>query len=1312
MSTIGSALPSSPSLAADGTIYIGGNDGYLYALNADGSTKWSYPTGGPILSTPAIGADGTIYVGSSDHNLYALNPDSTLKWSFTSGYDITSSPVIGANGTIYFGSDDQSLYAVNPNGTQKWAFLTGGSIDSSPALATDGTVYVGSDDSTLYAVNPTDGSQQWAFTTGGQLFAASPVVATDGTIYITSYDDYLYAITPNGAQKWAFSVGRTLGPTPAIAANGTLYVGCDDGNVYAVSAIDGSQRWAFPTSGSVNASPIVGANGLIYVGSSDGNLYVINPDGTQKSAYASSGRVGLDRSMPAIGADGTLYVGGDSGSLLALGTSWTITPSAGPNGAISPNTPQTISSSATLTFTAIPDSGYRVDKWLLDGAVQQTGGNTCMLGNITADHTLTVTFKTAIYTVTPSAGAGGTITPNTAQAVAEGNAVTFTATPNPACAIDTWSVDGSAVQLGGTSFTLNTVADDHTVNVTFMAPTAVRKLPATYQPGTALTVSLTITPDPVVQSYAVQETPPAGWTVANISDGGLYTAALGQLRWGPFVDNSTRTLTYAVTPPAGTTGVKTFQGVASFNGFSQSITGDTTMTVTTYTITPSAGANGTISPNKTQTGAVGGAVTFTATPSAGYQIAGWTLDGNTVYISGKLANGPYLGTTCRVTFTADHTIAVAFTLKTYNVIPMMTNNGTVSPSTTQVVASGGSVPFTATPATGYTVDTWYVDGDAKQNGGISFTLSNVTNDHNVGVTFKQLGPFTVTPSADANATITPNTPQSVAFNGTVVFTGSAQPGYTITGWLFDGTLVQNGGVPYVGASLTITNVITDHTVKVTTGLTHPADVNNNWSIDIGELTAYGAAWIQNQAWPIAPAQIPIDYVTRAGFIWEVGEDYRFDATQAAPACWYSPYQADSAMPVYRATAGIRSTAAVSSAVRTVSPAATLTQPVTVTIAVTPNATATCYAVEELIPAGWTVTYISNTGSFDKVKGKVKWGPFFDNQIRTLSYTLTPPVSASGTATISGIASFNGANLTITGSNTIRISGTYQPDLLVCNYGEATYAGAGVINLDGTNQTKSQSIANGVLATYLLRVKNTGNSPDTFTLSATGGGAGWKVQYVDQSTGADITKTITATGWKTITLAAGAWLTYTIHVTPDSTVIGGTLNTLQITAVSGNDSTKKDLVKTVTTVMPAYQPDVAILNYGEQTYTGFSVLNADGTNQTKSQTTTAGTAIHYFFQVKNAGNTTDTFTLVCPLPAVSGWKVQFVDWTSGKDITASITAKGAVTAALKPNAMAGYTIHVTPTTAAASATPYPLLLTATSVSNNTKLDAVKAVTTKQ
>jgi hypothetical protein len=78
------------SIGADGTIYVGSEDNNLYALNPDGSQRWSFTTGGVVCTCPAIGADGTIYVGSEDHNLYAITGLYTLTIPFPEPIDPTA----------------------------------------------------------------------------------------------------------------------------------------------------------------------------------------------------------------------------------------------------------------------------------------------------------------------------------------------------------------------------------------------------------------------------------------------------------------------------------------------------------------------------------------------------------------------------------------------------------------------------------------------------------------------------------------------------------------------------------------------------------------------------------------------------------------------------------------------------------------------------------------------------------------------------------------------------------------------------------------------------------------------------------------------------------------------------------------------------------------------------------------------------------------------------------------------------------------------------------------------------------------------
>lgn len=272
-------VDTAPAVADDGTIYVGSWDGRLYALNPTGSIRlrWSYTAGGFIASSPAIGADGTIYFGSGDSSFYALNPNGTLKWNFPVGDWIDSSPAIGPDGTIYFGCWDNNVYALNPDGTLRWQFTTGNNVISSPAIGADGTVYIGSTDHKLYALSGATGAKLWEYETGGEI-GASPTVGAGPVVYVGSGDGNFYAINgTTGALQWQRSMGLDIYSSAALRADGVLIFGAGF-NVHALNA-DGSPRWSLATDDYVDSSPVIGPDGTIYIGSLDRYLYAINGNG-------------------------------------------------------------------------------------------------------------------------------------------------------------------------------------------------------------------------------------------------------------------------------------------------------------------------------------------------------------------------------------------------------------------------------------------------------------------------------------------------------------------------------------------------------------------------------------------------------------------------------------------------------------------------------------------------------------------------------------------------------------------------------------------------------------------------------------------------------------------------------------------------------------------------------------------------------------------------------------------------------------------------------------------------------------------------
>ncbi|MCK4394788.1 PQQ-binding-like beta-propeller repeat protein [Candidatus Bipolaricaulota bacterium] len=320
----GGSVNSSPAIGADGTVYVGSTDRYLYALTSDGRLKWRYETGQIVVSSPAIGADGTVYVASDGNCIYALTPDGRLKWRYEGmppralESDVYSSPAIGADGTVYVGSAEGYLYALTPDGRLKWRYETR-TVSSSPAIGADGTVYVvGSWDDYLYALTP-DGRLKWRYDMRGSVWSSqvvsSPAIGADGTVYVGSVDGCLYALTPDGRLRWRYKTGQIVVSSPAIGADGTVYVGSVDRYLYALIS-DGRLKWRYET-GSVWSSPAIGADGTVYVGSTDRYLYALTSDGRLKWRYKTGWGVS---SSPAIGADGTVYVGSGDDYLYALHT--------------------------------------------------------------------------------------------------------------------------------------------------------------------------------------------------------------------------------------------------------------------------------------------------------------------------------------------------------------------------------------------------------------------------------------------------------------------------------------------------------------------------------------------------------------------------------------------------------------------------------------------------------------------------------------------------------------------------------------------------------------------------------------------------------------------------------------------------------------------------------------------------------------------------------------------------------------------------------------------------------------------------------
>jgi len=94
-------------------VYHTGQSQYSTVTNI-GGLKWTFRTEMGIDSSPAIGNDGTIYVGGCNGSLFAINQNGTKKWQLNTGFIISSSPAISNDGTIYIGSWSVARKFISP----------------------------------------------------------------------------------------------------------------------------------------------------------------------------------------------------------------------------------------------------------------------------------------------------------------------------------------------------------------------------------------------------------------------------------------------------------------------------------------------------------------------------------------------------------------------------------------------------------------------------------------------------------------------------------------------------------------------------------------------------------------------------------------------------------------------------------------------------------------------------------------------------------------------------------------------------------------------------------------------------------------------------------------------------------------------------------------------------------------------------------------------------------------------------------------------------------------------------------------------
>jgi hypothetical protein len=307
-------------------------------------------------------------------------------------------------------------------------------------------------------------------------------------------------------------------------------------------------------------------------------------------------------------------------------TTFTITASAGSGGSISPSGTVTVNQGANQSFTITPNSGFNVSSVTVDGANQGVI-TSYTFSNVQAAHTISAAFQQQSsegpYGGTPAA-IPGTVQAENYDTGGQGvayNVGSINGTDNgyrsDGVDLEVCSDTGGGVDLGWTfggdwfKYTVKVAtAGTYTVSFRVAGPSAVTDaFHLANASGTNLSGSVNV---PATGGYQT-------WT----------------------------TVTANVTLPAGQQVLTLDQDNGGWNinylGFAQQ--------VPTFTITASAGSNGSISPSGTVTVNQGANQSFTITPNSGFNISSVTVDG---------ASQGAITTYTFSNVTANHTISATF----------------------------------------------------------------------------------------------------------------------------------------------------------------------------------------------------------------------------------------------------------------------------------------------------------------------------------------------------------------------------------------------------------------------------------------------------------------------------------------------------------------------------------------------------------------------------------------------------------------------------------------------------------------------------
>ncbi len=218
----------SAGIICDRVIYIGSEDGYVFAIRTDGSRGtniWDHSaeqgyTGWFLNSSPVVTADSVIVVAGRDEHIYGFGLGGVQTWKTKMPGQMLGSPVLDSHGHVYVGISKTRrgqkgqglLVSVDGNSHKiRWEYSAAGPVESTPVIGDDQIIYFGDNGGVIHAVD-TRGNPQWTGQVATAVRSAGTIVAPNRLAFGLDNETLVVLKCSSGglASKGWPKIGRNL----------------------------------------------------------------------------------------------------------------------------------------------------------------------------------------------------------------------------------------------------------------------------------------------------------------------------------------------------------------------------------------------------------------------------------------------------------------------------------------------------------------------------------------------------------------------------------------------------------------------------------------------------------------------------------------------------------------------------------------------------------------------------------------------------------------------------------------------------------------------------------------------------------------------------------------------------------------------------------------------------------------------------------------------------------------------------------------------------------------------------------------------